>query len=356
MSKKKLIAATLAITTALVGVVNGLTPQVDAAAFTEWSIKPSRIEASVTDVNFLIKADAVTVATEDEVRVTFDTGYTVDATATNITTTTTDIALWDAECTTAWPGIGATASAVTGQIVDFVSGDLTVGQTYCFIITAGIDNPVTPGNYTVAVETRELSVQVDNNAMSLPVVDDDEIVINAAVSPYVFCDVETTNNDNDIDLGTLVFGTVTSSTEDIVISGATNSSEGMSFFYRNSDVNNGLFSATEAYTIEAPTAESTISATTTACAPGTPCYGIYHNGTSVSDGATLVIDTDFDGGTATTDAGPMTTAIYGEEIASTPGTETNISFEMNVNATAGQDTPVATDYTDTLIFTCKADV
>lgn len=336
---------------------------VSAASFTEFSIKPSRIETSITDVQFLIKADAVTVATEDEVDVEFASGFTVDGTPANITVTTTDVALWDAECTNVWPGIGAAATSVSSQEVTFASGDLTVGQTYCFIITAGIDNPAVAGQYTIDVATVETAADVDTGIMSMPIVDDDEVVITATVAPFVRCDVTTTDGaDNAIDLETLVYGTVTSSStlgtpDNIQIEGGTNAEEGMVWYYRSDASNNGLFSATETDTLDAGNAELTISATTADCDAANPCFGIYYNGTTAATTGAFTADADFTGGTATTDVGPQTLNIYGEEIGNSGGAvASEVTAEFNVNATAAENSAAATDYTETLIFTCKADV
>ena len=336
--------------------------QASAAPFTEYTVIPSRVEVSITDVNFLIKADAVSGATEDAVTVQFANGFTVDGTPANITVSTTDIALWDAECTNAWPGIG-TATGVSGNTITFPSTDLSVSSTYCFIITAGVDNPGSAGQYRVTTRTVAGAANVDRGSISLPIVDDDEVVITASVNPYVTCDVTTTDGaDNAVDLQDLVYGSVTSSStlptaDNIQISGATNAAEGMEWKYRSDAANNGLYSATATDLLDGPNAELTINATTSTCAAGTPCYGIYYNGTTAATTGAFTADADFTGGTVTTDAGPMTTSVYGEPLGNTGGTTaTGITADFNVNATAAQDTVIASDYTDTLIFTCKADI
>lgn len=330
-----------------------------AASFTEFSIRPSRIETSITDVNILVKADGVTASTENDVQVTFATGYTVDAVAANITVTTTGVSSWDSECTNAWPGIGVAATAVSGQVATFASTDLTVGQTYCFIITAGIDNPGSTGNYSITVTTRDnVPADIDTGSMVLPIVDDDEIVINADVGAFVRCDVTTTTGaDNTSDLGVLSYGTVSSSSDDIQIQGGTNAGEGMVWYYRSDTANNGLYSSAAADLLDGSDSERTISATTANCQATTPCYGIYYNGTSSAGSGSFVADADFTGGTITTDVGTMRTDTYGEAI----GTSNNavcstVTANYNINATAGENSAQATDYTDTLIFTCKADI
>ena len=329
-----------------------------AAAFTTFSIRPSRMQTSQLDVNFLIKASPVTVATEDAVRVTFATGYAVDSTPANITVSTTGIASWDSACTNAWPGIGTAATGVSGQVVDFASTELTVATVYCFIITAGIDNPGSVGNYGITVATRASSADVDSASMVLPIIDDDTVVISASVSAFVSCDVTTTTgSDNAINLGALSYGTVTSSSDDIQISGGTNATEGMAWYYRSDTANNGLYSTGQTALLDGATAEDTISATTADCTGTEPCFGIYYNGTSSAGSGTFVADTAFTGGSVTTGVGPMKTAIYGDPIANTNSLPASqITADYNVNATAGENSPLASDYTDTLIFTCKADL
>ncbi len=333
-----------------------LNSRVDAATFGNFSVRPSRVEASITDVNFLIKAQPVTTATEDEVQVTFGTGYTVDGTPGNISVSTTAVSSWDTDCANAWPSIGTTATGVSSQVVTFASGDLTVGQVYCFIITAGIDNPASIGNYTVAVDTLQSSATVDSGVMSLPIIDDDSVVITASVAPFVRCDVGTTNgfSDNAVDLGVLQYGTVKTSSEDIRLGLGTNSVGGATLYYTST--NGGLNSSSGSYTLTGPTAEGTLSPTVLDCTGATPCFGIYYSGVSSTSTGSIAADSNFTGLTATDAAGPLTTAAYGQSVASSSGALSNGVIEFNVNATASEQAPAASDYTDTLTFTCKADL
>jgi len=357
MRKSLLVVSLFAICGIVLSIASN---QVSAAAFTEFTVRPSRVEQSIAGVNFLVKANALTVATEDAVQLTFQTGYTLGVAAT-FTVSTTALTSWDAECTTAWPGI-ATSTNVTGQVVTFPSSDLTVATTYCFIVTAGTTNPATPGNYSIKVATRATSTDVDTNTMVLPTVDDDEVIITAAVAPFVRCDVTTTNgSDNAINLGTLQYGTVTSSStlsvpDNIRVDGGTNAGEGMSFFYRSNTPENGLYSTLGTHLLDGPTAESTLSPTTLDCTGATPCFGIYYGGTTTTTTGTITIDPDFTGLTAATGAGPLNTSIFGEAIATSPTLVSNAQVTYFVNATASEQAPATTDYTETLIFTCKADV
>jgi hypothetical protein len=364
-SSLPLRALALMIFASVVGIA--LNVPAKAASFTEFTVRPSRVEASITDVQFLIKADAVSTATEDAVQVTFGAGYTVDSTPANVTVSTANVSSWDAECTNTWPGVGSAATGVTGNVVTIASSDLTVGQTYCFVITAGIDNPGSIGNYTISVATRAASADVDSSSITVPIVDDDEVAITAAVAPFVRCDVVTTNGaDNAINLGTLRYGTVTSSStiaapDNIQVSGGTNATEGMTWYYRSNGTStpateNGLYSTAGSYLLSGATAEGTLSASNVTCSGANPCYGIYYGGTTTQDTGTVNVNARFTGLTATTAVGPMRIDVWGDAIAATSGAASNAVITYYVNATASEQAPAATDYTDTLIFTCKADL
>jgi hypothetical protein len=194
--------------------------------------------------------------------------------------------------------------------------------------------------------------------MTIPTVTNDSVVITAAVRPFVRCDVTTTvGGDNNIDLGYLEYGSVSTVADAIRISGGTNAPHGMSWYYRSDAAVNGLYSTTTSATLTGSDAERTLSATTLTCAAGTPCYGIYYNGTNSAGTGTFVANAAFTGGTVSTSVGPMTTNTYGQIIASSNALPaSNVTADFNVNATAAESSPVATDYTDTLIFTCKADL
>ena len=334
--------------------------QAEAATFSKYSIRPSRISTGTAGVNFLVKLAPVTTATEASIDVTFGSvgSYTLAAAA-SITTSTAGLTNWDAACTNAVPGLGATAASVAGQTANFVATDMTVGTTYCFLITAGITNPAAAGNYSIVTTTKtSVPAAIDTASMRLPIVSNDSITVTASVNPFVRCNVTTTvGGDNASNLGALEYGTVSSSADDIQIQGGTNATGGMVWYYRNAGPNNGLYSTTGAYNLAGATAESTISATTATCAGGTPCFGIYYTGTNTHNTGTFVGDTAFTGGTITTDVGPMTTNTYGSAIGNSNSTvASQVTANYHINATAGEDSPVAADYSATLIFTCKADL
>jgi hypothetical protein len=343
---------------AITGMLSASMQDTQAATFTTFSVRPSRVETSQAGVNFLVKLSPVTTATETSVDVTFGEAgsYTLGAAGT-ITTSTAGLTSWDSSCTVAVPSLGATAASVTGQTANFVVGDMTVGNTYCFIISGGVTNPAAAGNNAVMVETlTAASAVIDSGALSLPTITDDEVVITAAVAPFVRCDVTTTvGADNASDLGTLVYGMVSTSSDDIQVRGGTNAVGGMEWYYRVSGANNGLYSTLTSALLNGATAESTLNPTTLNCSGATPCFGIYHNGTKSTATGEFLIAPGFEGGSAVTSVGPMTNSIYGTQIGYSDENAVSQGIaNFNINATAAETSPVATDYSATLIFTCKA--
>lgn len=338
-----------------------VTKKAQAAALDDLYIRGSSVEVSASAEYFFV-IDATTVATEVDATVTFGTGYNVaaaDLDNTNIVGYTGDLT-----CTAVGTAGGTSAA---GQVVTVDIGDLTPGTMACFVLT-GVTNPATAGSYNIAVSTRDsVPAEVDGSSMDYPILatDTDDVVINADVAGYVTCGVGTTVGDagatQEIDLGALRYGTVTSSStlgtpDNVIVTGGTNLN-GMAWFYRSDAANNGLYSTTESTLIDATTSTAAggypLSATTIDCSNATPCYGIYFG--SANTGS-FTADGSFNTGIADETVGPMTTGLYGEQIGSAAVPVNGVEATFYVNATAGQDTPVAADYTDTLIFSCRGDI
>ncbi|MBP6993831.1 hypothetical protein KBB12_01145, partial [Candidatus Woesebacteria bacterium] len=122
---------------------------VEAANFSNVSMRHSRMAislvASGTDP-ILVIMRSPTTATEASVGISFATGYTVSGTPASITVSTASLpATYHGQAVTALPGIGAAATASSGQNVTFAATNLTVATTYGFYITGGITNPGTTG-------------------------------------------------------------------------------------------------------------------------------------------------------------------------------------------------------------------
>ena len=136
-----------------------------AATLTEAGVLLYRMGASVTDNTWLVvlKIPTAAAATEDEIRLTItdDTasGFVIDATPANITTTTSGLpSTFQGESITAMPGVAAAANAVVDggntTTVDILITNLTSNTAlYGFLITAGIDNPSGGGTFEVTVAT-----------------------------------------------------------------------------------------------------------------------------------------------------------------------------------------------------------
>lgn len=163
----------------------GLVKPAQAANFTEASLRFDRMKASETDVDILVVAKPATTGTENDLQITFASGFTVDSTASNITVTTSGIpSTYQGESLTAWPGVGTEATGVSGQTVTIASSDLTVATLYGFFITAGIDNHATPAQYEQNIKTRTSApATIDESNVAMRIISDDQIVITATVPP-----------------------------------------------------------------------------------------------------------------------------------------------------------------------------
>jgi hypothetical protein len=154
--------------------------EVNAANLMTAMVKLDRLRASTT-TGGTICARPTTVSTEASVQVTFPAGFTVNPTATNWTTTTTNLPAG----TSAWVGIG-TASAVAGQVVTFPSGELAIGTTYCFNFseTSTLTNDIAGNDKIGSIATRTAALStIDSANYALSVVSDDQIVVSAVVPP-----------------------------------------------------------------------------------------------------------------------------------------------------------------------------
>jgi hypothetical protein len=152
----------------------------EAANLTETYVRLDRVKAS-TATGGMVCAKSATASVETTVKVTFPSGFTVNGTASNWTTTTTNLPTG----ATAWIGIG-TASLVAAQDVTFPSGDMVVGTLYCFnfsgttTLTTG-----SAGNDKTGVITAQSAgpATVDSGSYALAVITDDQIVVSAVVPP-----------------------------------------------------------------------------------------------------------------------------------------------------------------------------
>jgi len=282
-------------------------------------------------------------ATENSVKVTFPTGYTL-GTAADFTVNTTNLA-WPGTSPTAWPGI-ATASSVTGQTVTFASSDLTVGTLYCFNWTnsAAVKQPVgAASSETGTIITYDaVPTQIDSAGFATATINDDQIVVNATV-PQVFQFSLSGNVDN---LPTLDSGAVKSSSSPVTATVNTNALNGWQVWAR--DAYQGLCSASVG-TCTAGTPTTQIATTTPGShrtlTAGTTDYVLGVQG--VQDGSsagTLTVNSAFAGVSAGQGGGLSASAL--QSLASSNGTAKNAVLTLTNNVAISPTVPAASDYQD----------
>jgi hypothetical protein len=256
-----------------------------AATFTQAYMRLDRMMIN-TATGGTVCAKPVTVATEAKAVITFPATYTVGTTAANWTVTTTNLPAGS----TAWAGIG-TATNVTGQVVTFASGDLTVGTLYCFNFASAS----TLTTATVAASSQQASIetqtsgaaQIDHTDIALANISNDQIVISAVVPP-TFIFTLSGNTDN---FGGNLDPAAIKSTTGRTVTFTTNAKGGWIAWAKDSQ--QGLFSTAANYTI--PTA-GTVNGAPSTIAAGTEGYVLDTDlTTDAGGGCTVAIDAEYNG-------------------------------------------------------------
>jgi hypothetical protein len=309
-----------------------------AANFTEASMRLARMKASTTDVNILVVAKPATTATEDAVKVTFGSGFTVDTTAANITVSTSGLpSTYQGESLAAWPGVGSAASGVSGQEVSFASGDLTVGTLYGFFITAGIDNPSSAGEYENTVATQASAANVDVSNVAVRIISDDQVVITATVPPTFSFSLGANSDSFTSDLSS----SSVVSTNGVAVTVATNASNGWVAWLKSA--NTSLDSATTGETIETVGSVDDSPTTLTAGSDGYVLDVDLTTDSSTGDG-TVTVDAEYNG-TTTSQGGTLSSSL--EEVAVSNGTTDGDVITLVARAAISAVKAAADDYTDT---------
>lgn len=282
---------------------------------------------------------------ETGVRVTFPTGFTVSTTLSNWTVTTTNLPAG----ATAWPGISTPTNAISGQSVDFVSGDLTsTANTYCFnwnltaaltTSTAGADKTGTIATCTTYATCSATIADSSNYATS--VISDDQITVTATVSATFNMTIGTCGSNTDA-LGTLSTGSVTSSATACRVTLTTNASNGWIVWAKDSQ--QGLRSTAEAYTIPgSSTMDDNCTGADDDITAGVEGFGVDSNIiTDAGGGGTVTIDGDFACGVGF--VGDYDTTFT--EIATSNGAANGDIIDLVHEAAISGLTPPATDYSD----------
>ncbi|MEI7632380.1 MAG: hypothetical protein WCJ60_03590 [bacterium] len=326
----------LAIALGLVGamVLFVIMSSSQASAFSRTFVRFDRMKLS-TATTGTVCANPGTVAVENDVQVTFPTGYTVSATVGNWTVDTTNTA-WPTGGT-AWPGIG-TATAAAAQVVTFPSTDLTVGTLYCFnwnnTASVSVKSSATASN-SGSISTRtSVPATIETSNYSTASITDDQIVVTASVS-QTFSFALSANTDA---LGTLSTGAITSSATPRTTTISTNAKNGWLVWAKDSST--GLNSASAAATVA-----STTPGTNSTIVAGTEGYNTGITQSQASGSGTITVATPFVGGVSGKGGGLDTTL---RTLATSTGTANTAVVTLTNNATIGSTTASATDYTDTI--------
>lgn len=304
-----------------------------AAALSQVMVRFDRIKIS-TPTTGTVCAKPATNLTEADVQVTFPTGYSLGAFGT-FTVNTTNLA-WPTGGTL-WPGIG-TATDVTGQVVTFPSGELTVGTLYCFNWTntaaVSIKSSATASNSGTVTTRASGPTTIDSSTYNTASISDDQIVVTATV-PSTFSFALNANTDA---LGTLSTGAVTSSPSPRTVTINTNA--GLGWMAWAKDDNTGLNSSSASSTIAStsPGSNSTLSI-------GSPGYNTGITQTQAAGTGTITVAAPFVG-TGTGQGGGLDTSL--RTLASSNGTADTAVLTLKNNVTIGPTTPAATDYRDVI--------
>lgn len=304
-----------------------------AAPLAQVEVRFDRMKIS-TATTGTVCVKPTTTATEADVQVTFPTGYTLGSAA-NFTVNTTNLA-WPSGAS-AWPSIN-TATNVTGQVVTFPSGDLTVGTLYCFNWTNSaavtVKSSATASNTGTVTTRTSVPANIDSSSYATASISDDQVVVTATV-PSVFSFALSGNTDP---LGTLSTSAVTSSPTPRTATVNTNAKNGWSVWAK--DANTGLTSAVASTTIA-----STTPGTNSTLVTGTNGYNTGVTSSQVGGAGTITVAAPFVG-TGTGQGGGLDTSL--RALASSDGTADTAVLTIKNNVTINPTLAAASDYTDTI--------
>lgn len=310
---------------------------VQAAQLNEAYLRLDRMSASTDTGGTVCTKIATTASTDDTIKVTFPSGFTVDTTASNWTVTTTNLP----DGASAMPGI-TTASGVSGQDVTFPISDISSNTTlYCFNFS-GTDTLTTgtAGNDQTGSITVQASgpTEIDSGIYATSVISDDQVVINATV-PATFSFSLGSNSQS---LGTLSTGSVTSGSG-VAVTIGTNAGNGWLAWVlsENQALSSSATGDSIATTGTVDNSPSTLSA-------GTEGYVLDADLTTDSGTAgtgSVTIDAEYNG--TTTSQGGTLSATFSEFATADGPTDGDVITLIPRVAISGL-TQAATDYTDTL--------
>lgn len=363
VQKTKLLNLALVLVIVVAAVIPSINVhEADAANFTNAFVRLDRLTAT-TATGGRVCARPATVATEATVQVAFPTtaatDYVVNATAANWTVTTTDLDSGQ----TAWPGIG-TATNVTGKVVTFPSGDLTVGTLYCFNFSA--TNTLTTSSAGAAVssfayvKTRTITpTDIDQTYWGATIIANDQVDVTAIVAPVFSMSL---SGNTDTFASELSTAAVNSSNGNRNITVNTNALNGWIIWVKGTNFKtvtdsgsnpanrHGALTSVAAggYAIS-NNSSNTLGTAAHALSAGAEDYGLAT--TINADGAgggTVSLDAAYNG-TAANTAGVIDQTRY-RPIGSANGTAVNDRLNIFLRVTIANNTPPGADYSDTLTY------
>lgn len=162
----------------------------EAADLAEAYVRIDRLKRN-TATSGMVCAKAATIGVEDDIQITFPTGFDVNTTEANWVVNDDNLP----NGSTFWIGMtdGVTdADDVTGQVVTFPSGNMVVGTLYCFNFS-GTNTLTTKdaaeNDQVGIITTRVATVPLDTAEYALSTITDDQIVITATVPPIFTFDL-----------------------------------------------------------------------------------------------------------------------------------------------------------------------
>ncbi len=316
----------------------------EAASLQQAYVRLDRMKASTATGGTVCVKTAVADVTESTVAITFPAGFTLDETAGNWSTTTTNLP----PTASAWTTIGATATSAVNatRIVTFSSGNLAANTLFCFNFSGtGTLTTSTAGiNKTGTITTGGNSSDYATAIVSSP---DDQVLITATV-PATF----TFSLSGNTDTFASNLSTTAQLSNGVTATIATNAAAGWVAWVKSA--NAALNSVSTGATIA--TAGSYDDATTSLTAAN---YG-YLLDVTFSDSGTGTGTVTQDAGTgaagdgygaeydgnSSNSGGTLTTSF--QPIAASSGTTDNDTVTLKALARITAIQAAATDYTDTL--------
>lgn len=300
-------------------------------------------------------ANAPSTATETSVKVTFPTGYTVSSTVGNWAVSTANTTGWPAGAS-AWTGISAPTGSgefvISGQSVNFVSGNISASTLYCFNWTNSAalttKSSATADNSGTIITQTTGGVASDTGSYATATVSDDSIVVTATVAPTFNFAFNNTTTDA---FGNLSTSAVTTTTgKNITLT--TNANGGWIVWARSANgASKGSLTSLSSGGII--TSSSALGSAAHNITTNTEDYGLGVTlNTDAGGGGTVTINPNYDGsGTcpSTCNIGVLDSQTY-RPIASSSGTAAGDIINVFERASISGSTKAANDYTDTITF------